>query len=194
MTRLLIDTMSFFNPIRRVFQPWRLVALLAVSLGLAGCQTKIGGPLCPQVSIASELADLDQQFNGLEGENGAAAAPQTIHISLSGLHGNCRYNDMFAPSEVEINTTLHIDVTGVKAGSVGPVGFRYFIATVKSDQSVVERREFAVEIPQLGIAGSLLDEPVQTRLQLRKTELGYEAGSEYRLIYGLVMTENELRK
>ncbi|MDI9408803.1 MAG: hypothetical protein QM523_06115 [Candidatus Pacebacteria bacterium] len=183
------NSQGFFGKVGLV----RLGLGLTMLLVLAGCQVKIGGPLCPQVSIAAQLAETDRQYRGLVDDKGLAAAPVTAHIALSGLHGQCRYNDLEKPTSVKLTTTIHIDVSGGKEPAAGPVSFKYFIATIKNDQTVVERREFVIAIPKLGAEMVMLDKEVETIIPLPETELGQEEGSQYRLVYGLVMDAKEVK-
>ncbi len=137
------------------------------------------GPPCPRPAIADGAGNLSR-FAG----SGTASSDLAFEAWIADIEGDCGYDDNVI--DIDMNVTI--------VGRRGPAGsdggqFTYFVALVRNDGTIIDRRAFAGEIDLVSTQsrGGFVDEIEQT-----VTLSEGEDGANYTIIVGFELTPEEL--
>jgi len=167
------------------------LALLAVALALGGCDSlgeALGfsddaaleiGPACPRVAIGDDVGFV-ARYDG----NGSKKENLLYAVKMDVPNGICFLND----STIDVEMSVPIFVERGPAMEERNINFEYWVAVARIDKTIVAREAYQADADlRLNEVGQIVEEFDQTI----PIEPG-EPGSNFVIIVGLVLTEEEL--
>lgn len=112
-------------------------------------------------------------------------------VQLTGIGGECIYNDLKAPTQVTVDMKLRFRAVAGPANRSRRGDFRYFVAVVDRDNGIMAREEFKVKVTLDGPTGNATGEEELEQVIPVTKDL---PGAAFHVLVGIMMTPEELSR
>ena len=166
--------------------PTRPILLLSTLVALAACGGGKGDefpPVCPQVGIPPDAADL-----GLYRSSGHDLTDLQINASVRGIQGTCKPG---AKDQLAAKVAVGFRVARGPAATSSTIDLPYFIAVMQGDQ-ILDKHDYVLHVvfPSNTQSIDLNGEPVDLLLP---TPQG-TTGAAYQVLAGFQLTPDQLEQ